>query len=89
MPGDANLRVVVRPHGLFGVRGISDTMSYVISQAQNPNLTLEASSDPIDLRPAGDAQGRRQRRRAGQKVKPSSARLVGAPAFTPVTEGPR
>lgn len=46
-PGDANLRVVVRPHGHFGVRGISDQMNYIITQHQNPNLTLEPASDPI------------------------------------------
>jgi len=46
-PGDANLRIVVRPHGRFGVRGVSDVMSYTISQAQNPNLTLESSPRPV------------------------------------------
>jgi len=37
----------VRPHGKFGARGISDVMSYVITQTQNPNLTLEPKPDPI------------------------------------------
>ncbi|HEX5223676.1 MAG TPA: hypothetical protein VFW29_00975 [Solirubrobacteraceae bacterium] len=46
-PGDANLRIIVRPKGHFGVRGISDVMSYTISQAQNPNLTLEPSPRPV------------------------------------------
>jgi hypothetical protein len=46
-PGDANLRVVIRPHGKFGARGVSDAMNYVISQNQNPNLTLEPKSNPI------------------------------------------
>jgi hypothetical protein len=47
IPGDANIRVVVRKHGKFSVRGISNTLSYVISQRQNPKLTLNASADPI------------------------------------------
>jgi hypothetical protein len=46
IPGDANLRVVVRPHGKFSMRGISNTLSYEISQAQNPRLTINSSSDP-------------------------------------------
>jgi hypothetical protein len=47
VPGDANIRVIVRPHGNFSVRGVSNTLSYEISQAQNPKLTLNASADPI------------------------------------------
>jgi hypothetical protein len=47
IPGDANIRVVVRPHPPFTVRGVSNTLSYVISQRQNPNLTLNASADPV------------------------------------------
>jgi hypothetical protein len=46
-PGDANLRIVIRPHGNFSARGVSDAMAYVISQTQNPSLTLEPKSDPI------------------------------------------
>jgi hypothetical protein len=44
IPGDANLRVIVRPHGTFTVRGISNTLSYGISQAQNPNLTIHTNA---------------------------------------------
>ncbi len=47
VPGDANLRVLVRRHGKFSVRGISNTLSYEIVQAQNPNLTLNTSANPI------------------------------------------
>jgi hypothetical protein len=43
-PGDANIRVVVRPYGKFSVRGISNTLSYGISQKQNPNLTIHTSA---------------------------------------------
>jgi hypothetical protein len=45
-PGAASLRTVVRPHGLFTVRGLSNTLNYVISQRQNLNLTIESSADP-------------------------------------------
>jgi hypothetical protein len=48
VPGDANLRVIVRPHGKFTVRGISNTLSYGISQPQNPRLTLNSSVDPVN-----------------------------------------
>jgi hypothetical protein len=47
IPGDANIRAVVRPHGLFDVRGVSNQLSYVINQTQNPNLTIKSSADPI------------------------------------------
>jgi hypothetical protein len=47
IPGDANLRVLVRRHGKFSVRGISNTLSYEIVQAQKPNLTLNTSANPI------------------------------------------
>lgn len=47
VPGDANLRIVVRAHNRFGARGISDTMSYTVSQTQNPNLTMEPSPRPV------------------------------------------
>jgi hypothetical protein len=47
MPGDANLRVILRPHGKFDARGASNVLTYEISQTQNPNLTLEPSADPI------------------------------------------
>jgi hypothetical protein len=46
-PGDANLRVVVRAHRRLSVRGISNTLSYSISQRENPALTINASTDPI------------------------------------------
>lgn len=45
-PGDANLRVLVRPHGPFGARGISNTFSFEISQPENPKLTILSSADP-------------------------------------------
>jgi hypothetical protein len=42
-PGDANIRVLVPRHGRFSVRGVSNTLSYVISQRENPNLTINTT----------------------------------------------
>jgi hypothetical protein len=47
VPGDANIRVIVRPHGIFTVRGVSTPLSFVINQTQNPSLTIKSSADPI------------------------------------------
>jgi hypothetical protein len=46
VPGDANLRIVAHPRGI-NATGASTAVSYVISQPQNPNLTIKASADPI------------------------------------------
>jgi hypothetical protein len=45
-PGDANLRVLVRSRRRNSP-SVSDGLNYEISQAQNPNLTIAASADPI------------------------------------------
>jgi hypothetical protein len=46
VPGDANLRALVRPHRRLTARGVSNAVSYEISQAQNPLLTIFTSADP-------------------------------------------
>ncbi|HXW59744.1 MAG TPA: hypothetical protein VEJ23_09740, partial [Solirubrobacteraceae bacterium] len=46
VPGDANLRVLVRSQGRNSPSP-SNVLSYEISQAQNPQLTIVASADPI------------------------------------------
>jgi hypothetical protein len=46
VPGDANLRVLVRSRGR-NVPATSSLLSYEISQAENPELTIESSADPI------------------------------------------
>lgn len=48
VPGDANLRVIVRPrpHGKYTTRGISNVLTYGISQPQNPALTINSSANP-------------------------------------------
>jgi hypothetical protein len=47
LPGAANLRVLVRPRGRLDVRGISNALSYEISQPQNTAVTLDASVNPV------------------------------------------
>jgi hypothetical protein len=48
IPGVANIRALVRPHGTVDVRGTSTPLgSYVINETQNPNLTIKSSADPI------------------------------------------
>ena len=44
--GDANIRVLVRSQGRT-LPSPSEVLTYEISQAQNPNLTIAASADPI------------------------------------------
>jgi hypothetical protein len=46
VPGEANIRVVIRSHKLYAPAA-SESLSYEISQAQNPALTIESSADPI------------------------------------------
>jgi hypothetical protein len=46
VPGDANIRVLVRSQGR-NVPSPSNVLTYVISQAQNPKLTINPSADPI------------------------------------------
>jgi hypothetical protein len=46
VPGDANIRVLVRSQGR-NVPSASEVLGYEISQAQNPALTIAASADPI------------------------------------------
>jgi hypothetical protein len=45
-PGDANVRVVVHS-GKRNVASPSNILTYEIVQAQNPELTIESSADPI------------------------------------------
>ncbi len=48
VPGDANIRVLVRSQGR-NVPSLSSALTYAISQAQNPALTINASADPISF----------------------------------------
>jgi hypothetical protein len=46
VPGDANIRVLVRSNRR-NVPSVSNVLNYQISQAQNPELTISSSKDPI------------------------------------------
>jgi hypothetical protein len=46
VPGDANVRTLVRSQGR-NIPSPSNVLEYEISQAQNPALTITASTDPI------------------------------------------
>jgi hypothetical protein len=46
VPGDADIRVLVRSRGR-NIASPSNVLTYEISQAQNPALTIDASADPI------------------------------------------
>jgi hypothetical protein len=48
VPGDANVRVLVKATRR-NIASVSDVLSYEISQAQNPALTLNSSADPITV----------------------------------------
>ncbi|MHB8240560.1 MAG: hypothetical protein ACYDHN_01090 [Solirubrobacteraceae bacterium] len=45
-PGNVNIRVIVRSPG-HNLPGVSEPLSYEISQRQNPQLTIQSSFDPI------------------------------------------
>jgi hypothetical protein len=46
VPGDANVRVLVRSQRR-NIPSSSNVLGYLISQAENPQLTIQASADPI------------------------------------------
>jgi len=46
VPGDANIRVLVRSQRR-NIPSPSNVLNYDVSQAENPNLTIAASADPI------------------------------------------
>jgi hypothetical protein len=83
VPGDANLRVIVRSHGV-NIPSPSNVLTYEISQAQNPQLTINASSDPIffgqSVTITGVATG------AASRPVTLLARTVRQRGFAPVAE---
>ena len=62
VPGDANMRRWSCGSGASSVRGVSAALSYEITQAENPNLTILSSANPVNYGLAGDDQRRGQRR---------------------------
>jgi hypothetical protein len=83
VPGDANLRVIVRSNGV-NIPSPSNVLTYEVSQAQNPQLTINASSDPISYGQSVTISGVA----AGVVSKPVTliARTVRQRGFAPVAE---
>jgi hypothetical protein len=57
VPGDANIRVLVRSQGR-NVPSESNILADTVSQAQNPELTIQASADPIAVGEAVTISGK-------------------------------
>ncbi|HTA14881.1 MAG TPA: hypothetical protein VK781_08500 [Solirubrobacteraceae bacterium] len=57
VPGDANIRVLVRSQRR-NIPSESNLLAYSISQAQNPDLTIQASADPITFGEAVTISGK-------------------------------
>jgi hypothetical protein len=74
VPGDANVRVVVGATRR-NIRSVSNVLSYEVSQAQNPALTLNSSANPLTVGQATTLTGTVQGG-AGQQVN-LFARTVG------------
>ncbi|HEY2282601.1 MAG TPA: hypothetical protein VGH60_03520 [Solirubrobacteraceae bacterium] len=83
VPGDANLRVIVRSNGV-NITSPSNVLTYEISQAQNSQLTINASSDPIFFGQSVTISGVA----AGAASQPVTllARSVRQRGFAPVAE---
>jgi phage protein U len=83
VPGDANIRVLVHSQRR-NVASPSELLTYEISQAQNPQLTINASADPITFGQvvtiSGTAPG------AAKAPMTLLARTAGQPTFAPVAE---
>lgn len=81
--GDANLRVLVRSHGR-NLASVSNVLTYEISQAENPHLTISASADPIAFGQSATISGTA----AGLLDGPVTllARTVRQHGFAPVAE---
>jgi hypothetical protein len=83
VPGDANIRVLVRSQGR-NIPSPSDVLAYVISQAQNPALTIAASADPIVFGGSVVISGKLE----GGASQPVTlmARTAREQSFTPIAE---
>jgi hypothetical protein len=81
--GDANIRVVVRS-GKRNAASASNVLSYEITQAQNPQLTIESSANPISYGQSDTISGTV----AGTPNTPVQllARSAHQPGFTQVGE---
>jgi hypothetical protein len=81
VPGDANIRVVVRPREV-NVAAATTPLSYEISQAENPQLTIETTADPLAYTQQATISGVLAGATPGTLVT-LQARTLGAP-FEPV-----
>jgi hypothetical protein len=83
VPGDANIRVLVRSQGR-NIPSPSNVLAYEISQAQNPKLTIDASADPIVYGQSVTISGTL----AGGTSQPVTllARVRGQRGFAPVAQ---
>ncbi|HEY3958963.1 MAG TPA: hypothetical protein VGL68_00475 [Solirubrobacteraceae bacterium] len=84
VPGDASIRVLVRSDGL-NIPSASTPLEYEISQAQNPNLTISSSADPIGYGQSVTISGVVAGATAGRQVT-LLARTVHQHGFAPVAE---
>jgi hypothetical protein len=48
IPGEAKVRILAHPKGA-NAPGVSEALTYVVPQPQNPQLTIQASADPISF----------------------------------------
>ena len=81
--GDANLRVLVRSQGR-NVPSESNILADTVSQAQNPELTIQASADPIS---SGETVTISGKLTAGtDRSLTLMARTARQPGFTPVAQ---
>jgi hypothetical protein len=100
-PGDADIRVLVRSDGI-NIPSRSNVLTYEISQAQNPALTINSSADPItfgqSLTITGTLAGPNNQgqqvtlyaRTAGQRYAPiaqTTTNTEGAYSFGPESPG--
>ena len=86
VPGDANIRVLVRSQGR-NIPSPSNVLSYEISQAQNPALTIQASADPISYGQSVTISGMVLPGAKGAKVPVTLlARTARQRGFAPVAE---
>ncbi len=83
VPGDANIRVLVRSQGR-NVPSESNVLAYSISQAQNPRLTIQSSSDPIAFGEAVTISGKLAV--GGSRSLALQAHTAGSPGFVTVAQ---
>ncbi len=84
VPGPANIRVIVRDPRV-NVTSPSNILTYEITQAQNPKLTIESLADPISYLQSTTIHGSAETLVAGTPLK-LMARTIHTIGFTPVGE---